>query len=59
MEREKKTSPGSEYLNPLPHNATFLTRLRYIAVENIVRKEEIACNKLEIVVGKHFQFGRV
>ena len=31
-------------INPLPHNTTFWHQ-QYIAVENIVRKGEIACNK--------------
>ena len=29
------------YINPLPHNVTYID----LAVENIVRKGEIACNK--------------
>ena len=34
------------FIDPLPSNAAFLvTHLRYIAVENIVRKGEIACNR--------------
>ena len=37
--------------NPLPHNAT---PKNYIAVENIVRKGEIACNKQFLLFSQCF-----
>ena len=47
------TSPGF-FSNPLPHNTAFLTHQRYIAVENIVRKGEIACNKQFLLLSQCF-----
>ena len=38
---------------PLPHNVA-LTHLRYIAVENIVRKGGFACNKQFLLFSKCF-----
>ena len=51
LDQSKNLSTGKEFrrkwhlgLNPLPHNAAFrLTEDIYIAVENVVRKGEIAC----------------
>ena len=41
-------------LNSLPHNAAFLRTKDNIAVENIVKKGEIACNKQFLLFSQCF-----
>ena len=41
-------------IKPLPHSAAKLTHLRYIVVENIVRKGEIACKKQFLFLSQCF-----
>ena len=50
----KTNQKASCNFNPLQHNAAFLMHLRYIAVENIVRKGEIACNKQFLLFSQCF-----